>query len=206
MDRNPRAERAFLLILCFSFASGAVAGQVLAFRTPDAVAFELRQSLTNYYQRPDADQIGAFPLLLTWFPFPALSFLWGFAAPGVALISLTAALFGFLLSFSAGCFAASFGWEGVLLSAAAIGVRALISLPCFFLISLSSMDRAAKLFRLSSGRVARPDALPALPTRLPSLILCVVILLAGAALDYSVTPRLLRFVLDWIALRHGTGG
>ena len=194
------------MILCCSFASGAVAGQVLAFRTPDAVAFELRQSLTNYYRRPDAVQIAALPLLLTWLQFPALSFLWGFAAPGAAFVCLTAAAFGFLLSFSAGCFAAAFGWQGILLSAAAIGVRALISLPCFFLISLSSMERAARLFRLSSGRAAHSDALPAVRTRFPTLILCGVILLTGAALDYSVTPRLLRLALDWIVLRNGTGG
>ena len=191
MDRKFHAGRA-VLCLSLCFLAGAAAGQALAFGLPDAAAPELRRSLADYYRNRDASQITA-PLalstLVTWFRVPALVFLWGFTSLGVPLVYLTAAGFGFLLSYSVGCFAASLGWEGVALSAAALGIRAAITMPCFILLSLSSMRRAGWL---AGRRERRPD-------RRAGVALCTLILSAGAALDLYATPRLLRFALDWFA-------
>ena len=210
MERSDRAGavrgHAPLLLLCLSlcFACGAVGGQVLAFRAPASTALELRQSLTNYYQnRRDAAPTPALALvtLRTWLRAPALAFLWGFTSLGVPLACLTAMAFGFLLSFSIGAFAAAFGWQGVLLCGAALGLRTTVTLPCFFLLSLSSMDRAAWLFRLSSGRPARLETRPDARARWTCAALCATVLLCGAALDLYATPRLLSLALDWLSAR-----
>lgn len=195
LDRKFHAGRA-VLCLSLCFLAGAAAGQALAFGVPDAAAPELRRSLADYYRNRDASQITA-PLalstLVTWFRAPVLVFLWGFTSLGVTLVYLTAAAFGFLLSYSVGCFAASLGWEGVALSAAALGIRAVITMPCFILLSLSSMRRAGWLSRLAAGRRER------CPERRVCVALCTLILSAGAALDLYATPRLLCFALDWLA-------
>ena len=146
-------------------------------------------------RQPRAPEIHAFRACDV-VPRPALTFLWGFTSLGVPLVCLTAAGFGFALSFSLGCFAAAFGWEGILLSASAMGFRALVTLPCFFLLALTSMDRAAWLFR-PSGRT-RPD-------RRICAAVCTAVLLAGAAADCYVTPRLLRLALDWLSRFPRTG-
>ncbi|MBQ9492697.1 MAG: stage II sporulation protein M [Oscillibacter sp.] len=198
MDRRNHTGTILVPVLCLSlcFLIGAGAGQALAFASPDAAAPELRRSLTDYYRNREQSQIGlslALSTLGTWFRAPALVFLWGFTSLGVPLVCLSAAAFGFLLSFSVGCFAAAFGWEGVLLSASAMGLRAVVTLPCFFLLALSSMERAGWLFRLSIGRAAaRPD-------RRVCVAVCSAALLAGAALDLYATPRLLRLALEWVA-------
>ena len=194
-----------LLRLSFCFIVGACLGQVLARLYPDAAAPELRQSLTDYYRNRESVTFDASLTLVTlrtWFRVPLLAYLWGFTSLGVPLSLLTATAYGFLLSFSVGCFAAAFGWDGILLSAAAMGIRVLITLPCFFLLSLTSMERAAWLFRLTSARGPHREARP---NRRVCVALCAAVLLAGAALDLTVTPRLLRLTLDWLTSPARTG-
>ena len=194
MERNSRGA---ITRLSLCFIAGAALGQVLALGVPDATAQELRRTLSDYYSRESALNMPlALRTLAAWLRVPALTFLWGFTSVGVPLVWLTAAGFGFALSFSIGCFAAAFGWEGVALSAAAMGVRVLITLPCFFPLALTSMERAAWLFR-PNGK-ARPN-------RRALALTCAAVLLAGAALDLYVTPRLLRLVLDWLSAPPRTG-
>lgn len=188
------------LSLCF--AAGAALGQVL---TPGSVAPELQEVLLDYCRNRENAQISwpvALSALAAWLRAPALAYLWGFTPLGVPLVCLTAAAFGFLLSFSLGCFAAAFGWEGVLLGASAMGLRVLLTLPCFVLLSLTSMERAAWLFRLSVGRAVRTEARP---NRRGVAAACAAVLLAGAALDLRLTPRLLRLTLEWLSAFPRTG-
>ena len=195
LERNSRGA---ITRLSLCFIAGAALGQALALGVPDATAQELRQALSDYYSRQAAPLSLSLALrtLAAWFRVPALTFLWGFTSLGVPLVWLTAAVFGFALSFSIGCFAAAFGWEGVALSAAAMGVRVLITLPCFFPLALTSMERAAWLFR--------PDG-KARPNRGALAAVCAGVLLIGAALDLYATPRLLRLVLDWLSAPPRTG-
>lgn len=206
LEKNPRARRAAGALVCLSvcFLAGACLGQVLSRADPDSAAPALRQSLSDYYRNRESAHISLSLTLLTlwtWFRGPVLAYLWGFTSLGVPLSCLTAAAYGFLLSFSVGCFAAAFGWAGVPLSASAMGIRVLVTLPCFFVLSLTSMERAAWLFRLASGRPRRTETRP---DRRGAVVLCAAVLLAGAALDLFCTPRLLRLTLEWLA-GAGTG-
>lgn len=189
------------LSLCFVI--GAVVGQVLAFTNPVLTAPELRESLNEYCQRRNPDTVTlslTLSALWVWFRVPVLAFLWGFTSLGVPLCCLTVSAFGFFLSFSVGSFAAAFGWQGVLISAAALGIRTLISLPCVFLLCLSSMERAAWLSGLAAGRLRRPGFCPAQRTRRFTCTFCVAVLLLGTALDIACTPRLLRLILPLLSL------
>ena len=206
--KHNRATAQGHAVLCLSlcFLVGAGAGQALSFGSPAVPVSELRRFLTDYYQNMDPSEISvslAASTLFAWFRMPLLVFLWGFTSLGVPLVCLTATAFGFLLSFSVGCFAAAFGWEGVLLSASALGIRAAVTMPCFFLLSLSSMERAAWLFRLSGG--TRPAALGVRPDRRLCVTVCALMLLLGAAADLYVTPRLLRLAFAWLASPDRTG-
>ena len=192
---NQKRKWGALVWLSLCFLAGAALGQVLALGAPDATALELQRLLSDYRDNPAPPKL-TLSTLAAWFRVPALTFLCGFTSLGVPLACLTAAGFGFALSFSLGCFAAAFGWEGILLSASAMGFRALVTLPCFFLLALTSMQRAAWLFR-PSGK-ARPD-------RRLCVAFCAAVLLAGAAADLYVTPRLLRLTLDWLSGFPRTG-
>ena len=195
MDKNNHARAVLCLSLCF--LAGAGAGQVLALGTPGASVDELRRVLSDYCRNLQPSPVSvplAASTLVIWFRMPLLVFLWGFTSLGVPLVCLTTAAFGFLLSFSVGCFAAAFGWVGILLSAAALGIRAALTMPCFFLPSLSSMERAAWLFRVSGGKRAAP------PDRRMCTALCTLLLLSGAALDLYATPYLLRLSLAWLGV------
>ncbi|MBR3570245.1 MAG: hypothetical protein IKN96_05515 [Oscillibacter sp.] len=182
--------RGALPLVWLCFAAGAALGQALALGVPDA-APDLRRALDAYARRGGVvDAPLALSTLAEWLRVPALTFLWGFTSLGAPLVCLTAAAFGFLLSFSAGCFAGAFGRRGVVLSAAAMGLRVLVALPCFFFLALSSMERAAWL-----RRGAPPDGRP---NRRARVTLCALVLLSGAALDLCATPRLLRLALGWL--------
>lgn len=187
-------------MLTVFFLAGVIYGQVLAKRNPDAVNAELNQYLTDYCTL-DADEESSgrvfLSALLIYFRYPVLAFLLGFVAPGAVLLPLVSAAFGFFLSFSACCFAGAFGDVGVLVALAVFGLRCLVTLPCFFVLAVSALQRAVTALL---GRFAGRGKRLLKPRRGAEqwLGVCIIaaILLAGALAEVFVSPVLLKLVLQ----------
>ena len=148
-----------MLLLALFFLGGAILGQVLAGRVPGETGLELRQYLEDYVRLGGEVSPGAaVSAAAVYFRYPLLAFLLGFASIGVVLLPVSAAAFGFFLSFAVCCFTAAFGPDGVLLALAALGLRCVVTMPCFFLLASSSCGTAAGLAAVSfgSGRRTAP--------------------------------------------------
>ena len=148
-----------MLLLALFFLCGAILGQVLAGRVPGETGLELRQYLEDYVRLGGEVSPGAaVSAAAVYFRYPLLAFLLGFASIGVVLLPVSAAAFGFFLSFAVCCFTAAFGPDGVLLALAALGLRCVVTMPCFFLLASSSCGTAAGLAAVSfgSGRRTAP--------------------------------------------------
>ena len=185
-----------LLFLGVCFFLGVILGQGIAFRMPDQVYCQLNTYLTGFLeleQRQFYD--AAFSVLILYIRYPLLAFLLGFASVGIVLLPLTGIAFGFFLSFSVSCFAASFGKDGILLALSVLGLRTFITVPCFFCLAAPSWEMACALAGRSWGKGKRFT--PLIYGKSWWLRLAVVsgILLFGVCLDLMISPYLLERVL-----------
>ena len=185
-----------MLLLALFFLGGAILGQVLAGRVPGETGPELRQYLEDYVRLGGEVSPGAaVSAAAVYFRYPLLAFLLGFASIGVVLLPVSAAAFGFFLSFAVCCFTAAFGPDGVLLALAALGLRCVVTMPCFFLLASSSCGTAAGLAAVSfgSGRRTAPACGRVDWRRFGA---CSLALAAGVCGELTLTPALLRLALE----------
>ena len=185
-----------MLLLALFFLGGAILGQVLAGRVPGETGLELRQYLEDYVRLGGEVSPGAaVSAAAVYFRYPLLAFLLGFASIGVVLLPVSAAAFGFFLSFAMCCFTAAFGPDGVLLALAALGLRCVVTMPCFFLLASSSCGTAAGLAAVSfgSGRRTAPACGRVDWRRFGA---CSLALAAGVCGELTLTPALLRLALE----------
>ena len=194
-----RTAYARLWLLAFCFLGGAIVGQVLLSIAPDSLGEELRRYLSAYYRsEPVVTAAEIVKTALAYFRYPALALLLGCSASASGLLYAVCVWMACSLSFSIGCFGAAFGGKGIVLAAAALGIRCLVTLPCFFVASLSAMEYRT----LSHGKGPRRAAGAADKARRGRLELCVMALLTGTGAELWCVPRLLRLTLAWILTRH----
>ena len=193
-----RRQFSRLLFLALFFFAGVVLGQVFSSRIPDATGDELARYLTDFLkvERGELSPRAALSAAALYFRYPLAAFLMGFASIGVLALPLITGAFGFFLSFSVCCFTAAFGPDGVLLALAVFGLRCAVTLPCYFLLAVPSLERSAALACFSRGRRSAP-VLRAWRSRLAVIS---GVLLAGMCADLVLAPWFLRQLLERMLL------
>lgn len=192
-----------LVFLALCFAAGIFLGQVLTQRFPDSVGTELERYLTDYVALSQEAVPGRRTLLtalVIYFRYPLLAFFLGFASLGVVAIPVVTTAYGFFLSLSVCCFTAAFGRPGVLIALAVLGVRCLLTLPCYFLLAVPSLGTSAALASLSfgSGRRAAPVVYGRSCWKRLAVV-CIVLLL-GVCVELFLAPALLESVLEQVLI------
>lgn len=195
-----RRQLSRLLVLALFFFAGILLGQVFSSRVPDTTGDELARYLKDFLKvgEEDPSPRAALSAAVLYFRYPLAAFLLGFASIGVLALPLVTGAFGGFLSFSVCCFTASFGPDGVLLALAVFGLRCAVTLPCYFLLAVPSLERSAALACLSLGGGRRTA--PVLYGREWWKRLAVIsgALLAGMCADLMLAPWFLRQLLDRI--------
>lgn len=183
------------MTLCAFFAAGIVTGQVVA-------ALALRDGggaeLTAYLQRYSTllaqgaqDTPSVLRVFGAYFQVPLLVLLLGYCSFGAVAIPLVCAAHGFALAFSAACFLGAFGRQGLLLTLAAMGIRAAVTVVCTLVVGQWAFRRALCRLRgkklLSDGETA---------TERRQLFACVPLLLLAALFELTVAPRFIQAALE----------
>lgn len=190
-----------LLFLALFFFAGILLGQVFSSRIPDATGEELTCYLTDFLKVEEtAAPLAVLSAAVLYFRYPLAAFLLGFASIGILLLPLAAGAFGFFLSFSVCCFTAAFGTDGVLLALAVFGVRCAVTLPCFFLLAVPSLEHSMTLASLSFGRGRR--SAPVIYGREWWSRLGIIsgVLFAGMCAELMLAPWFLRQLLERMIL------
>ena len=186
--------RLFLLAVCFLV--GVFLGQFFAGHVPENTGTELDAYLESYFQVGKESSWKSFlSVLLQHFRYPLFVIILGFASLGVVLIPGMTLVIGFLLSFSASCFTVAFGTQGLFLAVAAMGLRCLITIPCYFVLAVPAWGRSAALAGLSFGRGRRISTDVSGQEWWGMIILCLFVLLIGTCLDWFCTPKILEWAL-----------
>lgn len=188
-----------LLFLALFFFAGIVLGQVFSSRIPNATGDELTRYLTDFLKVEGGGELTpqtALSAAVLYFRYPLAAFLLGFASIGVLLLPFATGAFGFFLSFSVCCFTAAFGSDGVLLALAVFGLRCAVTLPCYFLLAVPSLEHSMALACLSFGRGRRSS--PVVYGREWWTRLAVIsgVLLAGMCAELMLAPWFLRQLLE----------
>lgn len=194
--RRPLAR---LLFLALFFFAGIVLGQVFSSRVPNATGEELARYLTDFLKVEgggDLSPQAALSAAVLYFRYPLFAFLLGFASIGVLLLPFVTGIFGFFLSFSVCCFTAAFGSDGVLLALAVFGLRCAVTLPCYFLLAVPSLERSMALVSLSFGKGRRSAPVVYGREWWERLAVISGVLAAGMCAELMLAPWFLRQLLE----------
>jgi len=188
-----------LLFLALFFFAGIVLGQVFSAQVPDATGEELSRYLKAFLMvRGDGEPSSGtlLPTAVLYFRYPLAAFLLGFASIGVLLLPFVTGAFGFFLSFSVCCFTAAFGSDGVLLALAVFGLRCAVTLPCYFLLAVPSLERSMALACVSFGRGRHSAPVVYDGAWWRRLAVISGVLLAGMCAELMLAPWFLRQLLE----------
>ncbi len=188
----PSGQGTALAALCLPFLLGGIAGCVFTGLVSGDSVQALTAYLADWLELVRQGQVardfpGALWGHLRW--LLAVSLL-GLTALGVAGLPLIFAARGFLLSFSVGCFSRVFGTAGLLPALALFALPALLWSPALFAAGFQGMNSAGSLLRRGMGDSRHP--LPFHWDYWLRLGLCVCALLVCVAIEYWITPSVLR--------------
>ena len=147
-----RPEMIGLAVCGLCFFTGCVIGVISAASVPDEAVDYLVEYVGGLSSGASVSG-GYLKTLLRLLIYPLAAFLMGFSVLGAAAVPLLLLFRGYSLSFSLALFIGAFGHKGTLLAILLIGVRALISTPCLFVMAVQSFNASVKLHGLAS----RPD-------------------------------------------------
>lgn len=189
-----------LLFLALFFFAGIVLGQVFSSRVPNATGEELKRYLSDFLKLEggggEPSSQAALSAAVLYFRYPLAAFLLGFASIGIFLLPFLTGIFGFFLSFSVCCFTAAFGSDGVLLALAVFGLRCAVTLPCYFLLAVPSLERSMALVCLSFGKGRRSAPVVYGREWWERLAVISGVLLAGMCAELMLAPWFLRQLLE----------
>ena len=188
--------RTRLLIVCFFFAFGAIAGALICDGGAGQDAEQLRLYLMEYARYctgPRETTVSLFSVLLLYFRYPLALFVCGFLGAGIVAAPVLCLLQGCFLSFSISCFTAALGRSGLLLALSLLGLRVLFVVPCTLFLAVGAMERAGCLVKARLNgkreRVAQPSLF------YWQFAYCALLLSTGVILELSMVPKLFAFAL-----------
>lgn len=171
-----------LLLLALFFLSGCFAGSVFGnSRSLDA-------RLSDF---PGVDALGTqsfWPALLTFSKYHIAAFLLGSTYYGVLLLPFLCCLRGYAFSRTAAVLVAA-SPNGAVTALAVLGLPAVFSLTCFFVLSLDAFLNARRVLGLVSEKHA-----PRVPRRLLRAACCFPVLLCGNAVSVWLVPKLVSLL------------
>ncbi len=169
------------LILCFS--AGCLAGSVVG-------SFFGFDSFLNDYLGADAIASSSpVSLFLNYSRFQLVAFLFGTSFLGLALLPALSCIRGYALSCTAATIISAYPDNGIIMAAVILGVPAIFSLACYFVISIEGFKSSERIFHLVRGNSApRKDKLYA------RFLACVPFLAIGTLIEIKFVPYLVSLL------------
>ncbi len=170
-----------LLILCFS--AGCFAGSLTgSFFGLDPVLKDFSDFSTGCSSNPIS-------VFLSFSRFHLVAFLLGSSFLGLALLPVLSCIRGYALSCTAASIISSYPEKGVIMAAVILGIPALLSIPCFFVVSIDGYMSSVRIFHLVRGNSApRKDKLYS------RFLACIPILALGTLAEIKFVPYLVSLL------------
>ena len=170
-----------ILILCFSAGclSGSLAGSFFGF---DSFLKDYAGASVIATQSPVS-------LFFNFSRFQLVAFLLGTSFLGLALLPVLSFIRGYALSCTAATIISAYPDNGIIMAAVILGIPAIFSLACFFVISIEGFKSSERIFHLVRGNSApRKDKLYA------RFIACIPFLAIGTLIEIKFVPYLIALL------------
>lgn len=166
-----------LLILCFLI--GSITGSMIgSFRNSDSL-------LNDFIGFSELQTSDFFHVYLSFSRFHILAFLLSTSFFGILLLPVLSCVKGFALSCTAATIISSVQGNGIIMALVILGLPAVLSLTCFFIISIDGFLNSKRILNLIRGNsVARIDGI-CLRT-----IACIPVLAIGTIIEMKFIPYL----------------
>lgn len=189
---NGTQYRLGLMICGILFMCGCVAGTVTAgFVSNGTRLNDFFSSFMSFFLTGNATRQNMLSAILDAFKYNLMAIALGFSVAGVFLVPVLSAVRGFFLCFSVAMVVRVLGDNGVALALAIFGVGTLITIPCFFILSVDAFYASAYIFRLATQRTQKLDAAPFNSRYFIRCGICLLVLMLSALIDVYMTPYLI---------------
>jgi hypothetical protein len=171
------------LFLVLGFSAGCLIGSLVGPR------LGLAPVLSDYWDSSSPAARNFLLRLIHFSAFHLVAVFLGSSFLGAVLLPFLGGLRAFVLSCTAASIISAHPDGGLIMAVAALGLPALISLPCFFLISLEAYRSSARIFRLIRGGLA-----PRKGRLVGRCLSCLPFLAAGTLIELKLIPYLLSML------------
>lgn len=181
------------------FLCGCIAGTVAAGFIDDGT--KLNEYVTGYlsiFLNDTSPKLSLLASLANNFKYHLTALFLGFSVIGVFILPLLSAVRGFFLSFSAAAIIRLLGSKGILLTLALFGVNTLITIPCFFILSVSAFSASLYLLRLVFSKNLKNVVSPFNSRFFINCGICLIVLIISALIDTYLSPYLISNAVSHI--------
>lgn len=189
------------LFLCgILFLFGCIAGTIAAGSVSDGTS--LNATVNQYLSDFAADTTMKPDLLnatVEAYKYHLAAIFLGFSILGVVCIPLLFAVRGFFLCFTTSTIIRLFGAKGILLTLSMFGISTMITVPCFFIISITAFNASLYVARQAISRTFKISAPPINRRTLVVCGICMIVLLLSALIDTYLSPYLISLAASRIS-------
>jgi stage II sporulation protein M len=181
------------------FLCGCIAGTVSAGCIDEGTM--LNDYITGFlsiFTNDTSPKLSLFSSLANNFKYQLIALFLGFSVIGVFLLPILSAVRGFFLSFSVAAIIRLLGSKGILLTLALFGVNTLITVPCFFIISVSAFSASLYLLRLVFSKNLKNTVSPFSSRFFINCGICLIMLIISALIDTYLSPYLIGYAASHI--------
>ncbi len=199
LPQNDKAHFFGLLICGAMFLCGCIIGTFSAGFVKDGT--KLSAILTEYlsfYINGGTDKPDFFTAVIDAYKYHLSAVFLGLSVLGVLCIPLLSAVRGFMLSYSISAIVRLLGGKGALLALSVFGIRAFITIPCFFILCVYAYASSTYIFRQAFSKNMKITASPFNSRTLIACGICLVVLLVSAIIDTYLTPHLIGYAASHI--------
>lgn len=171
------------LLLILSFSVGCLAGSLVG------SFFEFDSTLNDFLGLSKLETSSSLSVFFHFARFHLVAFFLGSTFFGIALLPVLSCIRGYALSCTAASIISCYPNNGIIMAAVILGIPAIISLPCFFTISIDGFMSSARIFHLVRGSSApRKDKLYA------KSLACLPFLVIGSLIELKLVPYLVSLL------------
>lgn len=181
------------------FLCGSIIGTFSAGFVKDGT--RLSAILTDYlsvYLNDASAKPDFFTTVVDVFKYHLTALFLGLSVLGVVILPILSAVRGFVLSYSISAVVRLLGGKGALLVLSVLGIRTLITIPCFIILCVYAYSTSTYIFRQSLSKSMKITASPFNSRTIIVCTVCLLVLLLSALIDTYLTPRLIALAASHI--------
>ncbi len=176
------------------FLCGCIIGTLSAGFVSDGTALnEYISGYLSFFLSDASTEISLFSAVANNFKYHLLALFLGFSILGVVSIPVLSAVRGFFLSFSVSAIIRLLGSRGILLALSIFGINTLITIPCFFVLSVSAFSASLYVLRLVFSKNLKNAPSPFNKRFFTNCGICLIVQMMSALIDTYLSPRLISY-------------